>query len=321
MQNFLVSNDTRLDIFLSKSLEQSRNQVALLIKNGYVLVNQKIQTKNSFKLKIGDIVDIKEVILQEKKLKYEIDFDIDILYEDDDVIVLNKPPYLVVHGAKSVKEATLVDWLMQKNYTLSNLGGELRAGLVHRLDKQTSGAIIVAKNNYSHKILSDQLKDKSMGRIYLALINLPLKQDKIIIEKFLIRSPSNPIKKIAINEDLAGAKNAKSAFVNLMINDEFCLIGAKLFTGRTHQIRAHLASLNRYILGDYLYGYKGKDDLRVMLHAYILYFIHPRTKKMLFINAPLMDDFKNNLLKKYTLGELDEKISAQTLFSLFNSFV
>lgn len=122
-----------------------------------------------------------------------MDFDIDVLYEDEDLLVLNKPSNLVVHGASSVKNATLVDWLIEK-YTLSNLGGEIRAGLVHRLDKDTSGAILIAKNNFTHQKLSEQLADKSMGRIYLALIDLPLKEDKIIVEKFLMRSPSNAIK-------------------------------------------------------------------------------------------------------------------------------
>ncbi len=110
-------------------------------------------------------------------------------------MVLNKPSNLVVHGAKSVRSATLVDWLIEKQYTLSTLGGEVRAGLVHRLDKETSGAILIAKNNFTHQKLSEQLSDKTMGRIYLALIDLPLKEDKIIIDKALIRSSANAIKK------------------------------------------------------------------------------------------------------------------------------
>ncbi|EOI4971024.1 RluA family pseudouridine synthase [Campylobacter jejuni] len=322
MQTFLVDENSRLDVFLAKKLNQSRNQVALLIEKDCVQVNDKIQDKNSFKLKNGDIISIASLKLYDEiKPQFEVDFDIDVLYEDEDLLVLNKPSNLVVHGASSVKNATLVDWLIEKKYTLSNLGGEIRAGLVHRLDKDTSGAILIAKNNFTHQRLSEQLADKSMGRIYLALIDLPLKEDKIIVEKFLMRSPSNAIKKIAIDKENKFSKNAKSAFINVVKTENLTLMAAKLFTGRTHQIRAHLASLNRHILGDSLYGYKGKYDCRIMLHAYFLYFIHPKTKEQIFVKAPLMEDFKNIMFEQINLGENDEKISLEFLLEFFNSFV
>ncbi|BEJ86134.1 MULTISPECIES: RluA family pseudouridine synthase [Campylobacter] len=321
MQTFLVDENSRLDVFLAKKLNQSRNQVALLIEKDCVQVNYKIQDKNSFKLKNGDIISIVSLKLYDEiKPQFEVDFDIDVLYEDEDLLVLNKPSNLVVHGASSVKNATLVDWLIEKKYTLSNLGGEIRAGLVHRLDKDTSGAILIAKNNFTHQRLSEQLADKSMGRIYLALIDLPLKEDKIIVEKFLMRSPSNAIKKIAIDKENKFSKNAKSAFINVVKTENLTLMAAKLFTGRTHQIRAHLASLNRHILGDSLYGYKGKYDCRIMLHAYFLYFIHPKTKEQIFVKAPLMEDFKNIMFEQINLGENDEKISLEFLLEFFNSF-
>lgn len=321
MQTFLVDENSRLDVFLAKKLNQSRNQVALLIEKDCVQVNDKIQDKNSFKLKNGDIISIISLKPCDGiKPQFEVDFDIDVLYEDEDLLVLNKPSNLVVHGASSVKNATLVDWLMEKKYTLSNLGGEIRAGLVHRLDKDTSGAILIAKNNFTHQKLSEQLADKSMGRIYLALIDLPLKEDKIIVEKFLMRSPSNAIKKIAIDKENKFSKNAKSAFINVVKTENLTLMAAKLFTGRTHQIRAHLASLNRHILGDSLYGYKGKYDCRIMLHAYFLYFIHPKTKEQIFVKAPLMEDFKNIMFEQINLGENDEKISLEFLLEFFNSF-
>ncbi|ECP7642770.1 RluA family pseudouridine synthase [Campylobacter jejuni] len=321
MQTFLVDENSRLDVFLAKKLNQSRNQVTLLIEKDCVQVNDKIQDKNSFKLKNGDIISIASLKLYDEiKPQFEVDFDIDVLYEDEDLLVLNKPSNLVVHGANSVKNATLVDWLIEKKYTLSNLGGEIRAGLVHRLDKDTSGAILIAKNNFTHQKLSEQLADKSMGRIYLALIDLPLKEDKIIIENFLMRSPSNAIKKIAIDKENKFSKNAKSAFINIVKTENLTLMAAKLFTGRTHQIRAHLASLNRHILGDSLYGYKGKYDCRIMLHAYFLYFIHPKTKEQIFVKAPLMEDFKNIMFEQINLGENDEKISLEFLLEFFNSF-
>lgn len=320
MQTFLANENIRLDIFLAQKLRQSRNQIALLIENDGVFVNSKIQNKNSFKLKFGDKISIKTPLIKETQIKYEVNFDLEILYEDENLLVLNKIPNLVVHGATSVKEATLVDWLIAKKYTLSDLGGQIRAGLVHRLDKDTSGAIIIAKNNFAHQKLSEQLQNKTLGRIYLALIDLPLKEDKIIITKALMRSSANAIKKMAVPEGTKGSKGAKSAFVNLLTCEDFTLIAAKLFTGRTHQIRAHLASLTRHILGDYLYGYKGKERFRIMLHAYFLYFIHPLTKEKIFIKAPLMQDFKTLLENKFTLGEIDEKITLKSLLSLFDSF-
>ncbi|MBM0636603.1 RluA family pseudouridine synthase [Campylobacter sp. VicNov18] len=322
MQTFLADENSRLDVYLAKKLNQSRNQIALLIKKDCVQINGTIENKNSFKLKNGDEIVIRVLALcEDAKPCFEVDFEIDVLYEDEDLLVLNKPSNLVVHGASSVKNATLVDWLIGKKYTLSDLGGQTRAGLVHRLDKDTSGAILIAKNNFTHQRLSEQLVDKSMGRIYLALIDLPLKEDKIIVEKFLMRSSSNALKKIAIDKENKFCKSAKSAFINIAKTEALALIAAKLFTGRTHQIRAHLASLNRHILGDALYGYKGKYDCRIMLHAYFLYFIHPITKEQLFIKAPLMQDFKNIMLNQINLGENDEKISLKYLLEFFNSFV
>lgn len=321
MQTFLVDEFSRLDIFLAKNLNQSRSQIALMIEKNCVWVNDKIQNKNSFKLKVGDKLVLNLPLVEEAKPKFDIDFDIEILYEDEDLLVLNKPSNLVVHGAKSVKSATLVDWLIEKQYTLSTLGGEVRAGLVHRLDKETSGAILIAKNNFTHQKLSEQLSDKTMGRIYLALIDLPLKEDKIIIDKALIRSSANVIKKIVTNSHTKGSKEAKSAFVNLAKSEELNLIGAKLFTGRTHQIRAHLASINRHILGDELYGYRGKYECRIMLHAYFLYFVHPRNGEKIFVQAPLMNDFKQILEKNFILGELNEKISLESLLGCFDSFI
>ena len=321
MQSFLAKESDRLDILLSKFLNQSRNQIQNLIKNNSVKVNDKIINKSSYKVLQDDVILIDDIVEKEAKINYDVDFDVEILYEDDDILVLNKPAGLVVHGATSVKEATLVDWLISKKYTLSNLNGDIRAGLVHRLDKGTSGAILIAKNNASHQILSNQLLDKSMGRFYLAFIDLPLK-DKIIVEKAIIRAPNNRIKKITTNNiNQNGAKYAKSAFVNLLCKNDVNLISAKLFTGRTHQIRAHLASINRHILGDSLYGYNGKDYDRVMLHAYFIYFVHPRTNERIFIKAPLNYEFDKILQKEFTLGEINEKISLEYIISVFDCFI
>ncbi|KGI56374.1 RluA family pseudouridine synthase [Campylobacter sp. MIT 97-5078] len=327
MQKILVSEISRLDIFLSKNLQQSRHQIATLIKNGGVKVNDHLELKPSFKLKINDEINVRRLETSPKQSKFDFDFDINVLYEDEDLLVLNKPPKLVVHAALSVKEATLVDYLLAKNYALSTLGGELRAGLVHRLDKDTSGAILIAKNNATHKALSEQLLDKSMGRLYLALSDLPLKENYILVEKALARNPHNRLKKIALDPqkaNLNGAKSAKSAFINLLIKEDKtspALIAAKLFSGRTHQIRAHLESLNRHILGDELYGFKGVKYERVMLHAYFLYFMHPKSQKKLCIKAPIYDDFYTILQTYFTQGELDEKTSFESIHSAFNACI
>ncbi|AJC86116.1 RluA family pseudouridine synthase [Campylobacter sp. RM16704] len=306
--------EERLDVFLSDVLKQSRSQVVRLIKENCVCVNKKIEKKSSKKIKQKDEISILLPQTKEIKENYTPEFDITILHEDDDVLVLNKAPNVVVHGASSVKEATLVDWLLYKGYILSNLNGDHRAGLVHRLDKGTSGAIVIAKNNQSHQFLANQLLDKSMGRFYLALSDLPLKKDKMSNEKAIMRCPSNRLKKITTSHLNSLAKSAKTDFINLLSGKDCSLIAAKLYTGRTHQIRVHLADFNRYILGDELYGYKGKIKYnRVMLHAYLIYFIHPRTKKLMFIKAPMFDDFYQILKENFTQGEIDEKTSLDYL--------
>lgn len=318
---FVVDECSRLDVFISKKLNFSRNQVEKLIKENGIFVNDILQKKTSFKLKLNDKINIKLPEIKNNSAKFAVDFDIEIIYEDDDILVLNKPANLVVHGADTVKEATLVDWLIEKKYTLSNLNGDIRAGLLHRLDKGTSGAIVIAKNNKTHYFLAKQLLDKSMGRFYLALIDLPLKDDKMIVEKALVRSSSNRLKKIALKEGLNvnGMKDAKSAFVNLLSQDGVNLIAAKLFTGRTHQIRAHLESLNRHILGDVLYGYKEKNYPRVMLHSYFVYFMHPIKNEQIFVKAPLHNDFIQ-ILEKIKKKDIDEKTSLAFIESCFNTF-
>ena len=227
MVKFNVLNSSRLDVAVAKELQISRNQALNLIKDSLVSVNLKPVSKPSFLLNENDEICVNFALKKEVQNEYEVNFDIPIIYEDDDLIVLNKPPQIVVHQAPSVKEATLVEWLNKKGFMLSNLNGDVRAGIVHRLDKGTSGAIVVAKNNFAHAKLSEQLSDKSMGRIYLALTDLPLKED-VIIDKPIGRNPNNRLKK-AIIED---AKFAKSAFVNLLSEGGVNLIAAKLFTER-----------------------------------------------------------------------------------------
>lgn len=309
-----VQKNDRLDKVLATQLDVSRNQVEKLIKEGLVSVNGRTVTKASFKVEAGDEVayTFKEA---EKKEAPMIDFDVEILYEDAHLMVINKPAGLVVHPAPSVKEPTLVDWLKWRGISLSTISGEERHGIVHRIDKETTGALVIAKTNEAHEKLSLQLQDKSMGRYYLALIDYPLKEN-VVVDKPIGRNPKNRLKMDVVPT----GKSAKTAFVKLAAAS--CgteLIAAKLFTGRTHQIRVHLSTLGRHILGDDLYGFKSKRDkiLRVNLHAYLLYLTHPVSgEKMEFI-APLFEDMQLFLSKNFEQGDINEKINPIALGARF----
>jgi 23S rRNA pseudouridine1911/1915/1917 synthase len=304
IRTFIADKNERVDKFLSEKLNVSRNQIEHLIKNSRVSVNDKLIKKGGIKLQIGDVVEVEFKLAEKSKEDYEVNFDIPVLYEDEDVLVINKPPGIVVHPAPSVKEATLVDWLKSKNYRLSTIAGEERFGIVHRIDKETSGALVIAKNNKAHEFLSAQLKDKSMGRYYLMLLNEPLK-GAICVDKPIARNPKNRLK-------MAYVKNgrvAKTLFVPIYEN----LAAAKLYTGRTHQIRVHLSTIGRYILGDTLYGKKEQTTPRVMLHAREIYFTHPSGEKLSII-APMFDDFKKCIPK----GLENEKI--ELLSDIFTSY-
>lgn len=530
MDNLIAQCSERLDVFLSSQLGISRNQISNLIKSAAVRVDGVVQNRPGYKLSAGELVHIDYPAPAPQQTSAErLNFDVEILYEDEDLLVVNKPAGLTVHPAASVKEPTLVDWLKSRGYLLSTLGGELRAGIVHRLDKLTSGALLVAKNNAAHAALSAQLSDKSMGRIYLALIDLPLKQP-CVIERPIARNPANRLKMGIVS----GGRNAKSAFyeilsgaeltelqnsaqkcdeilstgaddgaaagksagvdkisaadkilaanagasrilaankisgdatdkistgatdkisgattdtgkISAMYADEdkilnasrsadvskilatdasvrgneilnadltagvdkisitdvsasknagtdkilnnradnadeisnncmrsvdkisiqsagkipnnlvdsadkiltakmsadqtraarlaenkvlnfknpaqnqklplinlksFNLVAAKLFTGRTHQIRVHLSSINRHILGDHLYGFKSENAKisRILLHAYLLYFIHPRSGKKVKICAGLPSEFLNFTTNQKVKDEIYEKI-------------
>lgn len=316
-KTFDVSTILRLDKFLADKLNVSRNQIENAIKAELVFIDNMIAKKSGTMLKIGQIVTFHEpqAIISKPQ---EIDFDIDILFEDDDLMILNKPYNLTVHPAPSVKESTLVDWLKTKNISLSTLSGEERHGIVHRLDKGTSGAIAIAKNNLTHQSLSSQLEDKSMGRYYLAIIDLPLKEN-CIVEKSIGRNQNNRLK-MDINSN---GRYAKTAFTKISTskNGKFELIAAKLFTGRTHQIRVHLQSLHRHIIGDSLYGFKGEMNKidRIFLHAYCMYLEHPTKKVRLECEAPLKEDMFKFLNNNFDTEDISEKLNKNFIISCFNS--
>ncbi len=318
-QKYVCKNPERLDTFLTSQIGQTRSQIAELIKHEYVFVDDKKVPRPGVKLKVGQIVKVK--FPEPKKEKaLDVDFDVEILYEADDVLVINKPSGVTVHPAPSVKEATLVDWLKHKNIRLSTISGEERHGIVHRLDKGTSGTMVVAKNNEAHAFLSKQLQDKSMGRYYIAVIAPPLKEDITIVESNIGRSSHNRLKMAC---GLEHGKYAKTMFKYLALSEDehTQLIACKLFTGRTHQIRVHLESMNRHILGDHIYGLSPKQENseRILLHAYLIYFIHPTTKKKMTFKAEFDDIMRNTIYKKFDMEILNEVIEPEYIMHSFTA--
>lgn len=298
----------RADIFIAKTFQISRSQVEKLFLKGLIALNGARLNKLGTILKAQDIVSIREEIASQENLNKLENLEIPILYQDKDLLILNKPAGLIVHRANEQdNQYTLAHWLKQQNFPLSNLGDFSRAGIVHRLDRGTSGAIVIAKTNFAHESLKLQLQTRQMGRYYLCVIDKSLKESQIV-DFPLLRHSKNRLKYVVTNKANPHARTAKTAFFKISSarNEklDYELIGAKLFSGRTHQIRAHLSSLNRHILGDFFYGYRDstpndlKDTLqeRILLHSHLLYLQHPRNGEVLHIYAPLfkeMQDFLN----------------------------
>jgi len=300
----VASRSGRLDKVLSEILEESRSQVAKLIEAGGVEVEGCPVTKPSHKVTAGEQIAYRFFDVSPRE-EIPVEFDVPVLYEDASLMVLNKPAGVVVHPAPSVRGATLVDWLVRRGISLSTLSGEERHGIVHRLDKETSGAIVIAKDNATHQALSDELKSREMGRYYLAIIDHPLRED-VRVEKPIARHPKNRLR-MGIVE---GGRWARTDFIKLAEGRNGTeLIAARLHTGRTHQIRVHLESLGRHILGDTLYGFKSREGRipRVFLHAAWLYLTHPMTGERLEVAAPLPEDMRHYLEKHYERSTVDEK--------------
>ena len=306
----IVSRPGRLDKVLSEAMEASRSQVAKLIEAGGVKVSGESVRKPSYKIEEGEEI-LYRLIEAPRREEAQVDFEVSVLYEDESLMVLDKPAGVVVHPAPSVRGATLVDWLVKRGISLSTLSGEERHGIVHRLDKETSGALVIAKDNDTHRTLAEELKSREMGRYYLAIIDYPLREDTQV-EQPIARHPKNRLK-MGIVE---GGRWARTDFVKLAEGRNGTeLIAAKLHTGRTHQIRVHLASLGRHILGDELYGFKSREGRipRVFLHAALLYLTHPATAERLEITAPIPEDMRNYLEKYYERSYIDEILSKDAL--------
>lgn len=251
--------------------------------------------KSSLKVKQGDIVEIEEIEAKEIELKPQ-DIPLDITYEDDDIIVVNKQKGLVVHPANGNPDGTLVNAIMNIcKDSLSGIGGEIRPGIVHRLDKDTSGLIIIAKNDKAHINLSEQIKNREVKKTYIALVRGVISENEATINMPIARSTKDR-KKMAVSKD---GKNAITQFKVLKRYDKYTLVEVKIETGRTHQIRVHMSHIGYPIVGDTVYS-NGKNPFGVigqMLHSQKLTFKHPITNQELNLEAPLPTYFMEVLSK------------------------
>lgn len=285
-------SDIRLDVFLAENTTFSRSYIKTLNEQGHISVNGK-QVKAGYILKPNDVVEYD--VLEPEKISAEAEnIPLNIIYEDDDLLVINKQVGLVVHPCNTTKSHTLVNALMYHIKNLSTINGVLRPGIVHRLDKDTGGLMIVAKNDNAHKILSAQLKDKTLNREYKAVIKGRIKQD-FVVEGYLGRNPKNREQMALVGEQ--NGKYSKTIFTVDKVFDHYTLLNCKLTTGRTHQIRAHLKSINHPIVGDVLYGGQDKTIKTngQLLFAYKISFVHPTSSQNMTFEVPLPDYFEKVL--------------------------
>ena len=298
MKTYKVEEIGRLDKVVS-NLEQnmSRETIQRMIKTGKILVNNK-QEKASFKTTVGDLITLEEEIPEEIELKPQ-EMPLDIIYEDDNMLVINKEKGIVVHPGNGNPDGTLANAVMAKcKGSLSGIGGKIRPGIVHRIDKDTSGLIIVAKNDTAHINLSKQIQDRKVKKTYIALVRGVIKENEATINMPIGRN-SKDRKKMAVTKD---GKESITHFKVLKRYNGFTLLEVKIETGRTHQIRVHLSEIGYPIVGDEVYS-NGKNPFGVkgqMLHAEKLELKHPRTGKDLTFEAPVPKYFANiiNQLEK-----------------------
>ena len=280
----------RIDAYISSKTDISRVTVQRLIKENKVLVNSN-NVKTSYKIKVNDEITVEE----EKPMVIELkaqDIPVPILYEDNDIIIVNKPKGMVVHPANGNPDGTLVNSIMAIcKDSLSGIGGEIRPGIVHRLDKDTSGAIIVAKNDKAHINLSEQIKNHQVEKTYIALVRGIVKENQATIDMPIGRSQKDR-KKMAVSKS---GKNSVTHFkvIERYPKENCTLLEVKIETGRTHQIRVHLSEIGYPLIGDEVYS-SGKNIWNIKgqcLHAKSLKFKHPITNKEMYVEAPLPEYF------------------------------
>ena len=298
MNNKLISNQEglRVDKYLASTLEKSRTEIQKMFDDNLVLINNKKQ-KPSYILKIGDVIEYEEEMDVPSPLTKK-DFTLDVVYEDQDVIVINKPSGMVVHPAHGHYDDTLVNGLLYHCHDLSSINGVVRPGIVHRIDKDTSGLLVVCKNNDAHQALAKQLQEKTCTRKYLAIVFGTFNHTVGRIDAPIARDPKNRQKQAVVE----GGKDAITNFTVLERLGEYSLVECRLETGRTHQIRVHMAYIGHPVLGDPLYASKklSSGEFGQYLHAYELSFIHPRTGERLTfkVDPPLEFQKKISELKK-----------------------
>lgn len=290
--------DLRLDYYLSLNTPLSRSNIQKLIKNNLILVNNNT-TKNSYKIELDDVIDIE---YEENKIDdlQGSDIPLDIIYEDDDLLVINKQKGLVVHPAPGNYNNTLVNALIYRNEKLSDINGYFRPGIVHRIDKDTSGLLVVAKNNKTHLALAEQLKDKTCYRKYYCLVKGIIENNEGVINAPIGRSLKDRQKMTVID------KNAKEAITEFKVIKRFndsTLLDINLLTGRTHQIRVHMNFINHPVLNDQKYGGPILDESGQYLHAYYLSFIHPTLNKRVEFKTELPSYMLNYINSKGGLNE------------------
>ena len=299
MEKLVVDLDNvRLDAYIAKKREDlSRVMVQKLIENGNVLVDGK-KRKISYKVQVGEVIELDIPEAKETGIKAE-DIPLDIVYEDEDIIVVNKPKGMVVHPANGNLDGTLVNAIMAHcKGSLSGIGGEIRPGIVHRLDKDTSGLLIVAKNDKAHINMSEQIKNREVKKIYIALVRGVVPENEATINMPIGRSTKDR-KKMAVRKD---GKEAITHFKVLKRYANYTLLEVKIDTGRTHQIRVHMAEIGHPVVGDMVYS-NGKNEFGVqgqMLHAKSLDFKHPITGKQMHLEAEVPEGFV------FVLNQLDE---------------
>ena len=293
MSNYVITDQTgRIDkVLTSLEPEITRSQLKNLINDGHVTVNGQA-VKPKYKVQAGDKISLVKSEPQSLELTPE-NIPLDIVYEDDDVIVVNKPQGMVVHPAPGHPDHTLVNALLYHS-PLSTINGTFRPGIVHRIDKDTSGLLMVAKNDLAHQSLAEQLRNKTNKREYRALVYGQIKEDEGTIDAPLGRNPQDRKKQAVVK----GGRHAVTHFKVMKRYDNFTLVKCILETGRTHQIRVHMKYIGHPLVGDPLYGPRkviGKDGQ--FLHAALLGFKHPRTGKELVFEAPLPENFQKMLDK------------------------
>lgn len=289
MKIIVTENQERLDKYLANNTEHSRSTIIKMLDNGFIKVNGKLE-KASYKVRVNDCIDIEDGFIEETDI-VPVKMDINIVFEDDDLIIVDKPSGLVVHPGSGNYDNTLVNGLMHYTNSLSDINGEERPGIVHRIDKDTSGLLVIAKNNKSHAILSEYFKKHdNIKREYIALICGNFPHDSATIDAPIGRDPKDR-KKMTVT-----AENSKEAITHLKVlkkYKDYTLVSLILETGRTHQIRVHMNYIGYPIYNDPVYNTKKATEFGQFLHSHKMDFIHPITNKEMHFESPLPEEFQN----------------------------